>query len=62
MKGLISFLFLLAQTTVVCAAPVKAKEVVVDTLDNEIFEIDPEINEEEYARKRKQFTDSLLNY
>lgn len=44
------------------AAPVNAKEVVVDTLDNEVFETDPEINEEEYARKKKQFTDSLLNY
>ena len=62
MKGLILFLFLLAHTTMVWAAPLEAKEVVVDTLYNEIFETDPEINEEEYARKRKQFTDSLLNY
>lgn len=62
MKGLIIFLFLLAHTTIVWAAPLEAKEVVVDTLDNGIYEIDPEINEEEYARKRKQFTDSLLNY
>ena len=45
----------------VWAGPVKAEEVVVDTLDNEIFEIDPEIDEEEYSRKRKLFTDSLLN-
>ena len=62
MKGLIFFLFLLAQTTMVCAGPVKAEEVVVDTLDNEIFEMDPKIDEEEYSRKRKLFTDSLLNY
>jgi hypothetical protein len=46
----------------VWAVPLEAKEVVVDTLDNEVFETDPEINEEEYARKRKLFTDSLLNY
>ena len=44
------------------AAPLEAKEVVVDTLDNGIYEIDPEINEEEYVRKRKQFNVSLLNY
>ncbi len=44
------------------AAPVNAKEVIVDTLDNEVCETDPEINEEEYARKRKQFNVSLLNY
>ncbi len=62
MKGLIFFLFLLAHTTIVCAGPVEAKEVFVDTLDNEVFETEPEINEEEYARKRKLFTDSLLNY
>ena len=62
MKGLIFFLFLLAHTTIVWAVPVEGKEVIVDTLDNEVFEIDPKINEEEYVRKRKQFTDSLLNY
>ena len=62
MKGLIIFLFLLAHTTIVWAVPVEGKEVIVDTLDNEVFEIDPKINEEEYVRKRKQFTDSLLNY
>ena len=62
MKGLIFFLFLLAHTTMVWAAPLEAKEVVVDTLDNEVFETDPKINEEEHLRKRKQFTDSLLNY
>ncbi len=62
MKGLIFFLFLLAHTTMVWAAPLDANEVVVDTLDNEIFETDPEINEEEYARKRKLFTNSILNY
>ncbi len=44
------------------AAPAEAKEVVVDTLDNGIYEIDPEINEEEYVRKRKLFNVSLLNY
>ena len=62
MKGLVIFLFLLAHTTIVWAVPVEGKEVIVDTLDNEVFEIDPKINEEEYVRKRKQFTDSLLNY
>ena len=62
MKGLIFFLFLLAHATIVWAVPVEGKEVIVDTLDNEVFETDPKINEEEYARKRKQFTDSLLNY
>ena len=62
MKGLIFFLFLLAHTTMLWAAPLEAKEVVVDTLDNGIYEIDPEINEEEYVRKRKQFNVSLLNY
>ena len=62
MKGLIIFLFLLAHTTIVWAVSVEGKEVIVDTLDNEVFEIDPKINEEEYVRKRKQFTDSLLNY
>lgn len=62
MKGLIFFLFLLAHTTMVWAATLDANEVVVDTLDNEIFETDPEINEEEYARKRKLFTNSILNY
>ncbi len=62
MKGLIFFLFLLAHATIVLAAPLEAKEVVVDTLDNGIFEIDPKINEEEYVRKRKQFNVSLLNY
>ncbi len=62
MKGLIFFLFLLAHTTMVWAATLDANEVVVDTLENEIFETDPEINEEEYTRKRKLFTDSLLNY
>ena len=62
MKGLIIFLFLLVHTTMAWAAPVNAKEVIVDTLDNEVFETDPEINEEEYARKRKQFNVSLLNY
>ena len=62
MKGLIFFLFLLAHATIVWAVPVEGKEVIVDTLDNEVFEIDPKINEEEYVRKRKQFTDSLLNY
>ena len=62
MKGLIIFLFLLAHATIVWAVPVEGKEVIVDTLDNEVFETDPKINEEEYARKRKQFTDSLLNY
>ncbi len=62
MKGLIIFLFLLAHTTMLWAAPLEAKEVVVDTLDNGIYEIDPEINEEEYVRKRKQFNVSLLNY
>ena len=62
MKGLIFFLFLLAHTTMVWAAPLEAKEVVVDTLDNEVFETDPKINEEEHLRKRKLFTDSLLNY
>ncbi len=46
----------------VWAATLDANEVVVDTLDNEIFETDPEINEEEYARKRKLFTNSILNY
>ena len=62
MKGLIFFLFLLAHTTMLWAAPLEAKEVVVDTLDNGIYEIDPEINEEEYVRKRKQFNVSLLKY
>ena len=62
MKGLILFLFLLAHTTIVWAVPVEGKEVIVDTLDNEVFEIDPKINEEEYVRKRKQFNVSLLNY
>ncbi len=62
MKGLIFFLFLLAHTSIVWAGTVEGKEVFIDTLDNEIFETDPEINEEEYARKRKLFTDSLLNY
>ena len=62
MKGLIIFLFLLAHTTIVWAVPVEGKEVIVDTLDNEVFEIDPKINEEEYVRKRKQFNVSLLNY
>lgn len=62
MKGLIIFLFLLAHATIVWAVPVEGKEVIVDTLDNEVFETDPKINEEEYARKRKLFTDSLLNY
>ena len=62
MKGLIFFLFLLAHTTMVWAATLEPKEVVLDTLDNEVFETDPEINEEEYARKRKQFNVSLLNY
>ena len=62
MKGLIFFLFLLAHTTMLWAAPLEAKEVVVDTLDNGIYEIDPEINEEEYVRKRKQFNVSLLDY
>lgn len=62
MKGLIIFLFLLAHTMIVWAVPVEGKEVIVDTLDNEVFETDPKINEEEYARKRKLFTDSLLNY
>ena len=62
MKGLIIFLFLLAHTTILWAVPAEGKEVIVDTLDNEVFEIDPKINEEEYVRKRKQFTDSLLNY
>ena len=62
MKGLIFFLFLLAHTTIVWAVPVEGKEVIVDTLDNEVFEIDPKINEEEYVRKRKQFNVSLLNY
>lgn len=62
MKGLIFFLFLLTHTTIVWAGTVEAKEVFVDTLDNEILEIDPEINEEEYARKRKLFNVSLLDY
>ena len=62
MKGLIFFLFLLAHATIVLAVPVEGKEVIVDTLDNEVFEIDPKINEEEYVRKRKQFNVSLLNY
>ncbi len=62
MKGLIIFLLLLAHTTMVWAAPLEHKEVVVDTLDNGIFEMDPESNEEEYSRKRKQFNVSLLNY
>lgn len=63
MKGLILFLFLLAHTTMAWAAPVNAKDVVVDTLDIiDVLEIDPEVNEEEYVRKRKLFTDSLLNY
>ena len=62
MKGLIFFLFLLAHATIVWAVPVEGKEVIVDTLDNEVFEIDPKINEEEYVRKRKQFNVSLLNY
>lgn len=61
-KVLIFFLFLLAHTTIVWAGPVKAKDVILDTLDNEIFEMDPKIDEEEYSRKRKLFTDSLLNY
>ena len=62
MKGLIFFLFLLAHATIVLAAPTKVMDLVVDTLDNEIIEIDPEINEEEYARKRKLFCVSLLDY
>ena len=49
MKGLIFFLFLLAHATIVLAAPTKVMDLVVDTLDNEIIEIDPEINEEEYC-------------
>ena len=62
MKGLIIFLFLLAHATIVWAVPVEGKEVIVDTLDNEVFETDPKINEEEYARKRKLFCVSLLDY
>lgn len=62
MKGLIIFLFLLAHTTIVWAVPVEGKEVIVDTLDNEVFETDPKINEGEYARKRKLFCVSLLDY
>lgn len=62
MKGLIFFLFLLAHTTMVWAGPVKAKEVILDTLDVEILETDPTPNVEKYVRKRKLFTDSLLNY
>lgn len=62
MKGLIFFLFLLAHATIVLAAPTKVMDLVVDTLDNEIIEINPEINEEEYARKRKLFCVSLLDY
>ena len=62
MKGLIIFLFLLAHASMIWASPVETKNIIVDTLDNELFETDSEINEEEYARKRKLFTDSLLHY
>lgn len=62
MKGLIIFLFLLVHTTMVWAAPLEHKEVVVDTLDNGIFETEPEINLEKYVRKMKLFNDSILNY
>ena len=62
MKGLILFLFLLAQSTIMWAGPVKSNEMVVDSFDVEILETDPERNEEKYARKRKMFNDSLLNY
>ena len=62
MKGLIIFLFLLAHASMIWASPIETKNVIVDTLDNELFETDSEINEEEYARKRKLFTDSLLYY
>ena len=62
MKGLIFFLFLLAHTTMVWAGPVKAKEVILDTLDVEILEMDPKCNEEKYARKKELFIDSILNY
>lgn len=60
MKGLIFFLFLLAHATMVWATPLEAKEVVMDTLDNEIFETDPKIDEEENARKEKQFNAAFL--
>lgn len=63
MKGLIFFLFLLAHTTIVWAAPVKVKDWVVDTLDViDVLVTDPKRNEEEYARKRKQFCVSFLDY
>ena len=62
MKGLIFFLFLLAHTTMVWAATLEPKEVVLDTLDNKILETEPEINLEKYVRKMKLFNDSILNY
>ena len=62
MKGLIFFLFLLAHTTMVWAATLEPKEVVLDTLDNKILETEPEINLEKYVRKMKLFNHSILNY
>ncbi len=44
------------------ASPVETKNVIVDTLDVEIFETDPTPNVEKYVMKRKLFNDSLLNY
>ncbi len=46
----------------VWAAPLEAKNVIADTLDFVVLETEPEINVEKYARKRKLFNDSLLNY
>lgn len=62
MKGLILFLFLLAHTTMIWASPVETKNAIVDTSDVVILETDPTPNVEKYARKRKMFNDSLLNY
>ncbi len=44
------------------ASPVETNNVIVDTLDFVVLETEPEINVEKYARKRKLFNDSLLNY
>ena len=40
----------------------KADEVAIYILDNQIYEIDPKPNKGEYARKRKLFVDSLFHY
>lgn len=62
MKRLLMCLLLLSCTSIMWSHLSQSKAAIEDTVMNQVFEIGPELNVEEYNQKSKLFTDSLAYY